>query len=140
MLNRAVRIGTRTSPLALRQVDEVAGFIKTSHPEFRFEVIGIDTYGDKDKKTPISDLEGSDFFTREIEDALLKREIDFAVHSAKDLPDVIPRGLRVAALTESVDPYDALVSRGNLKLDELPPGARIGASSQRRKEQLKKYR
>lgn len=139
-LSRTIRIGTRTSPLALKQVDEVTESLKRLYPEIGFEVIGIDTYGDKDKATPISDVEGSDFFTREIEDALLKGEIDFAVHSAKDLPDMIPEGLHIAALTGSIDPYDALVSKGDLKLDELPCGAKIGTSSLRRKAQLKSYR
>ena len=137
---KTYRIGTRKSPLALKQVDEAITFLKESDPESRFEIVGIDTYGDKDKVTPISNIEGTDFFTREIEEALLKGEIDLAVHSAKDLPDVIPAGLYVAAVTKSIDPYDALVSKGNLKLDELPFGARIGTSSLRRKQQLKSYR
>lgn len=135
-----LRIGTRKSPLALKQVDEVMGHLKKFEPEFNFEIVGIDTYGDKDKITPISEIEGSDFFTREIEESLLKGEIDFAVHSAKDLPDAIPEGLYVAAITKSIDPYDALVSRDNLRIDNLKIGAKIGASSLRRKTQLKKYR
>ncbi|MBI5143573.1 MAG: hydroxymethylbilane synthase [Candidatus Omnitrophica bacterium] len=139
-MGKIYRIGTRTSPLALRQVDEVAAYLKKSDPGFRFKIVGIDTYGDKDKFTPISDIEGSDFFTREIENALLKGRIDFAVHSAKDMPDAIPEGLHIAAITKSIDPYDALVSKGNLKLDELPFVARIGTSSLRRKQQLKSYR
>lgn len=139
-MGKTYRIGTRTSPLALRQVDEAVAYLKKSDPDFRFEIVGIETYGDKDKYTPISKVEGSDFFTREIEDALLKGEIDFAVHSAKDLPDVIPNGLYIAAITESLDPHDALVSKSNLKLSELPNGAKIGTSSQRRKAQLGRYR
>jgi len=134
------RIGTRRSPLALKQVEEVLGTLRKSYPEFKAEIVGIDTYGDRDRTTPISEIEGSDFFTREIDDALLKGEIDFAVHSAKDLPDIIPEGLMIAAITKSIDPYDALVSKEGLRIDELPKGAKIGASSMRRKMQLKKYR
>ena len=134
------RVGTRTSPLALRQVEEVIGFLREFYPDIKTEIIGIDTYGDKDKITPISEMEGTDFFTREIEEALLKGEIDLAVHSAKDLPDKIPEGLYLAAITKSIDPYEALVSRNNRKLSEIPYGAEIGASSQRRKTQLKAYR
>lgn len=139
-MDKTYRIGTRKSPLALKQVDEVICALKEPHPDLNFEIVGIETYGDKDKITPISEIEGSDFFSREIEEALLRREIDFAVHSAKDLPDEIPKGLIIAVFTKSIDPYDALVSKGDLKIDELRFGAKIGASSQRRKTQLKKYR
>ena len=134
------RIGTRTSPLALKQVEEVLEALKKSYPEISLTVIGMETYGDKDRATPISEVEGSDFFTKEIDRALLSGEIDFAVHSAKDVPEVLAEGLRVAAFTESIDPYDVLVSKDGLKLNELPFGARIGTSSARRKEALKKFR
>jgi len=105
----------------------------------RFEVKTYDTSGDRDKITPISKIEGGDFFTDTIEKALLNGKIDVAIHSAKDLPDVIDE-LVVCALTKSIDPYDVLISKRNLKLDELPYGAKIGTSSLRRKEQLKKFR
>ena len=134
------KVGTRTSPLALKQVDEVISHLKGHYKDINIEIVGIDTYGDKDKATPISDIEGTDFFTREIDDALLQDEIDFAVHSAKDLPDKISEGLFVAAITKSIDPDEALVSKYNLKIDELKKGARIGASSKRRKSQLLAYR
>ncbi len=137
---KTYRIGTRTSPLALRQVEEILLVLRKFYPDFKAEVIGIDTYGDKDKITPVSQIEGTDFFTREIDDALLKWEIDFAVHSAKDLLDTLKEGLVIAAQTKSIDPYDALVSKNGLKLAELPQGARIGTSSFRRKTQLSRYR
>jgi len=155
-MERTYRIGARKSPLSLKQVEEIIQKLKLFYPHFSYEIVGIDTTGDKDKITPISEIEGSDFFTKEIEEALLKgeidpstsfringegsRTIDFAVHSAKDLPDRIPKGLIIAAITKSIDPYDALVSKGNLRIDQLPKGAKIGASSMRRKIQLKKYR
>ncbi|PIP20203.1 MAG: hydroxymethylbilane synthase [Candidatus Omnitrophica bacterium CG23_combo_of_CG06-09_8_20_14_all_40_11] len=137
---KTYRIGTRTSLLALKQVEEVVSNLKKFYPDLNVEIIGIDTYGDKDKFTPISQIEGSDFFTREIDEALLKGEIDFVVHSAKDLPDNLAPGLFIAAITKSIDPYDALVSKNNLTLDELKVGAKIGTSSLRRKIQLKNYR
>ena len=140
MFTRALRVGTRRSPLALRQVDEVIGHLKEFYPEIGIEITGIDTYGDRDKITPISDIEGTDFFTREIEEALLRGRVDFAVHSAKDMPDEIPDGLCVAATTKPIDNSDALISKDNLKIAELKSGARIGASSQRRKLQLMRYR
>ena len=139
-MERTYRIGTRTSPLALKQVEEALVMLRRFYPGMRSKVIGIDTYGDKDKATPISEIEGTDFFTREIDEALLKDEIDFAVHSAKDLPDELRAGLVISALTECLDPYDALVSKSGLTLDKLQEGARIGTSSLRRKAQLKEYR
>jgi hydroxymethylbilane synthase len=137
---KTYRIGTRTSPLALMQVREVLLTLRKFYPDFETEVIGMDTYGDKDKSTPISQIEGTDFFTREIDDALLKGEIDFAVHSAKDLPDSLRDGLTVLAMTKSIDPHDALVSKSGLELDKLPRRARIGTASLRRKQGLKRYR
>lgn len=134
------RIGCRRSPLALKQAVEIVEKLNFFYPAANYEVAGIDTYGDKDKTTPISEIEGTDFFTREIEEALLDGRIDFAVHSAKDMPDELPKGLTVAAMTRQIDPYDALVSRDNLTIDQLPLNARIGSSSLRRKAQLKKYR
>ena len=145
---KTYRTGTRTSPLALKQVEEILQILRKFYPDFKAEVVGIDTYGDKDRATPISEVEGSDFFTREIDEALLRgeidpersRSIDFAVHSAKDLPEQIPEGLYIVAITKSIDSYDALVSKNGLKLAELPHGARIGTSSFRRKTQLREYR
>ena len=139
-MERNYKIGTRTSPLALKQVEEVLGELVKFYPALRADIIGIETYGDKDKDTPISDIEGSDFFTREIDEALLRGDIDFAVHSAKDLPDRVRDGLCISAITQAIDSYDALVSKEGLKLAELPFGARIGTSSSRRKGQLKAYR
>jgi hydroxymethylbilane synthase len=137
---KVIKIGTRTSPLALKQVEEFKRISKRINNTVEFQIVGIDTYGDKDKKTSISVMEGTDFFTREIDDALLYGRIDFALHSAKDLPDVLREGLAVAAITSSIDPYDVLVSKNRLKLDKFPFAAKIGTSSIRRKKQLKEYR
>ena len=137
---KTYRIGTRTSPLALRQVEEILRALRKFYPGFKAEVISIYTYGDRDKITPISEIEGTDFFTKEIDEALLKSRVDFAVHSAKDLPEQIPEGLYIVAITKSIDSYDALVSKNDLSLEELPFGARIGTSSLRREQQLKSYR
>ena len=137
---RTFKVGTRSSRLALKQVDEVIGALKRIYPDREVDIVVIDTYGDKDKLTPISDIEGSDFFTREIDAALLAEDIDLAVHSAKDLPDRLADGLEIVLTTSSIDPYDCLVSRDGLKLKGLPHAATIGTSSQRRKAQLKRYR
>ena len=136
----ALKVGTRRSPLALRQVDEVLRHLSEFYPQISIEVIGIDTYGDMNKVTPISHIEGTDFFTREVEDALLTGRVDFAVHSAKDMPDKMRVGLCIAAVTRPIDNSDALVSKDGLKIEDLKNGARIGASSRRRKSQLKRYR
>lgn len=134
------RIGTRRSPLALKQVEEVLKELRKFYPWIKTEIFGIDTYGDKDKITPISQIEGSDFFTREIDASLLEGKIDFAVHSAKDLPGTPAKGLCIAAITKAVFFYDALVSKDNLELKELKARAKIGTSSQRRKSQLLAFR
>ncbi|MCG2705192.1 MAG: hydroxymethylbilane synthase, partial [Candidatus Omnitrophica bacterium] len=133
---QVIRIGTRPSPLAKKQAEEIAKRI----PQFRVNITAIDTKGDLDKQTPLFGREDSDLFTREIEEALLKGDIDAAVHSAKDLESNIPSGLVIAAMTRSISPLECLVSRGNLSLNELPPGARVGTSSLKRKESLLRFR
>lgn len=139
-MGKYYRAGTRTSPLALRQVEEVLADLEEFYPEFKTEIIGIETYGDKDRVTPIPEVEGGDFFTREIDTSLLSGRIDFAVHSAKDLPDKLREGLSIAALTKPLDTHDVLVSKSGLALEALPLNARIATSSLRRKQALKKYR
>lgn len=131
-----LRVGTRPSPLAIKQVDE----LKKIFPQVGFSAAVIPTTGDKDKITPLTSVEEADFFTREIDEALLRGEIDIALHSSKDLPDKLNRGLRVVLETRSISPFDALVSRGRLKLSQLPCSTRVGASSRRRKEQIRELR
>ena len=127
-----LRVGTRPSPLAIKQVDE----LKRLFPRINFEVVIIPTKGDKDKITSLGKAEGSDFFTREIDLALLRGEIDLALHSSKDLPDKLNEGLRIVLETKSISPFDVLVSKGGLKLRDLPYASRVGTSSQRRKDQI----
>jgi len=142
---KIIKIGARPSKLSLKQVEEVIEKLRNlTKVSYTFEIKTYKTTGDIDKETSISEIEGSDFFTDTIEKALLNNEIDVAVHSAKDLPDVIPKGLKIVAITKSLNPFDALVVREELKkfgrLDKLPKGAVVGASSIRRKEALRKYR
>ena len=139
-MERIIRIGTRKSPLALKQVEEVLEALKQREIFFSYEVVGLETPGDLDKTTFFSEVEGNDFFTRTLDEALLKGIVDCVVHSAKDLPEPIPGGLEIAALMPSLEPSDALVSKANLKLCELFSGARIGVSSFRRKAQIRKFR
>lgn len=132
-----LKIGTRPSQLAIRQVEEIRSLL----PKIRFKVFPIETAGDRDKLTSISDAEGSDFFTHEIESALLAGRIDAAVHSAKDLEEKTPDGLVVAVITPSISPYECLVSRAPYKtLATLPYRSVIGTSSRKRKEAVLKFR
>lgn len=131
-----VRVGSRSSALALKQVDEVEKLL----PNVEFERVLFDTAGDIDRKTSLLDRENTDFFTDTIEAALITGEIDIAVHSAKDLEDNPPAELIVAAMTKSKSPYDAIVSRDGLKLDELPQGSVVGTSSRKRRDAILGYR
>lgn len=131
-----LRVGTRPSPLALKQVEEVEKKIQ----DIGFQPVIIQTKGDKDKVTPLTLLEKTDFFSYEIEQALLKDEIDVAVHSAKDLEENIPEELVIAAVTSSISRFDCLVSQEGYTFDTLPEKAIVGTSSNNRKEGVKRYR
>ncbi len=113
--------------------------MRARFPEMEFVVVPITTDGDRHKSAPLLSMERG-MFVKEIELALLNGEIDFAVHSAKDLPSSLPDGLVLAAFTEREDPRDVLVSRLSLPFNDLPQGARLGTSSPRRTAQLKAHR
>jgi len=108
--------------------------------EVAAELVVIRTSGDRDLQTSLRVIGGKGIFTKELEDALLEERIDLAVHSMKDMPTALPAGLEIAAICEREDVRDALISRGGLKLEKLPSGARIGTSSLRRQAQLRHYR
>lgn len=135
-MKETLRLGCRLSPLSLKQADEIKGVF----PFIDFKVITYQTQGDRDKHTPFARFEGSDFFTRQLEEGLLKGEIDVAVHSAKDLEENPPCGLTIAAITASISLDECLVSRGNKLLRELAPGSRVATSSSKRKNALLRYR
>ena len=126
-------IGTRGSELALWQARHVAERLKKDHPELEVELKTIKTRGDKILDTPLALIGGKGLFTKEIEEALLDRSIDLAVHSVKDLPTDLPDGLRLTAVLEREDPRDVFISRDGKQLHELLPGSKIGTSSLRRK-------
>jgi len=135
-----LRLGTRGSQLALAQSRHMARLLQSHLPDLEIEEIVIKTAGDQrslqfPKLAPASG-DGKGIFTREIEHALLNNEIDFAVHSQKDLPPQMPPGLILAATPQRETAADALVSRENDSLKTLPPQARIGTSSLRRQSQL----
>ena len=134
-----IKIGTRASKLALYQAELVRSKLKTSFPLLEFQLVKIRTKGDMIRRGAIGSI-GPGIFTREIENALLAKEIDLAVHSAKDLASELPQGLVLGAILEREDPRDCLVARQKQTLDQLRPGAKIGTSSLRRKAQLKHLR
>lgn len=133
MEKRKIRIVSRQSPLALLQVEEAMSLAGITD----YEVIKTTSYGDRHKELSLMD-EGlaQDFFTRELDEALLEGRADIAVHSAKDLPYPLPDGIDLLALTEGKDSSDSLVARDGLTLDTLPAGSRIGTSSAQRKAEL----
>jgi hydroxymethylbilane synthase len=125
-----IRVGTRPSRLAIKQVEEIERRLR---PQIRIDIVPIETEGDRDKITPLAQREGSDFFTYDIEKALYKGTIEAAVHSAKDLEQPALPGLVIAAMTASLSPFECLVSKNNRTLDGLPAGSRIGTSSRKRR-------
>ena len=133
--NRRIFVGSRRSRLATLQSRSVIAILRELHPDLEFDLIEITTSGDRNKKTSLEILGGEGVFVKELEEALLQRKIDMAVHSAKDMPTDIPEGLRLAAVTERVDPRDVIISRSG-KLAELSQGAKIGTGSQRRAVQI----
>lgn len=132
---KKVVIGSRGSALAAAQTKWVADVISRSHRDTIVEIKQIKTKGDGDSSAAAFDT-GVGVFVREIQTALLNGEIDLAVHSLKDLPVKPTEGIMLAAITERVDPRDALISKGRIPLAELPAGVRIGTSSPRRKAQV----
>ena len=134
-MERSLRIGTRKSPLALAQTEEIAARLRDRFPALQFEVVSMSTGGDRSKDAPLLSL-GRGTFVKEIEAALLTGEIDLAVHSAKDLPASSTDGLTIAAFGSREDARDVLVDRWKVSFAGLPAGARIGTGSPRRTAQL----
>jgi hydroxymethylbilane synthase len=120
----SIKVGARNSPLSRAQVAEIAQVVD-------MQVDWVETSGDLDKKTSLRTLGKSDFFTRELDAMLLNKQIRAAIHSAKDLPDPLPKGLSIAALTAPIDERDALV------FDRLPESPLIATSSERREEAVR---
>lgn len=134
-----ITIGTRGSQLALWQSNWVRDEIIRQYPDVDVELQTISTRGDRilDVSLPKLGEQGKGLFTKELEDAILEGRIDIAVHSLKDLPTVLPVGLRIGAICKREDVRDALVTGNGIDLfDDLPPGARLGTSSLRRQAQL----
>jgi hydroxymethylbilane synthase len=133
---RKIIVGSRRSKLALTQTNWVMDQLKKLDPRFEFEVKEIVTKGDQIQDVTLSKVGGKGLFVKEIEQAMIDKEIDMAVHSMKDMPAVLPDGLTIGCIPFREDHRDALISRGHVKLKDLKPGAIIGTSSLRRSAQL----
>ncbi len=139
---RFLTVGTRGSPLARAQADEVRRLLAAAHSVAESDIViePITTGGDRATDRPISEAGGKGLFTKEIELALIEGMIDIAVHSAKDLATILPPGLALAVCPKRADVRDAWVANGAIALHDLPPGARIGTSSIRRAAQMLRAR
>lgn len=135
-----LRIATRKSLLALWQAEYVADALRRLHPGLQVELVRMSTQGDKILDTPLAKVGGKGLFVKELEQGLLREEVDIAVHSMKDVPVVLPDDLHIAVICEREDPRDAFVSNHWQHLDALPPGARLGTSSLRRQSQVRERR
>ena len=135
-----LRIGTRGSRLALFQANWVKKKLKQAPSRLRVTLVKIKTTGDKIQDAPLAKIGGKGLFVKEIEEALLAKRIDLAIHSIKDVPTEFPEGLHLSAITKREDPRDAFISREGIPLKDLLLGAKIGTSSLRRQAQLLHFR
>lgn len=138
-MRRKLIVGSRSSKLAAIQTESVVTKIREANPDLEVSISKIVTKGDRNRRTQLDRMAGIGVFVKEIEEALLDGRIDIAVHSLKDVPTEMPQELCLLAVTERLDPRDVLVSRTG-RLDEIPPGSKIGTGSLRRTVQLAQYR
>jgi hydroxymethylbilane synthase len=137
---RALRIGTRGSALARRQVEIVTEALRARYPGMEIETVVLQTEGDRRADVSLEEMGGQGVFVKDIEGRLLAGEVDLAVHSLKDMPADSPQGLALAAVLPRGDARDALVARDGRTLAQLPQGARIGSDSRRRAVQALEMR
>ncbi|MER8365242.1 hydroxymethylbilane synthase [Mesorhizobium sp. M1348] len=141
-MQTTLKIGTRGSPLALAQAHETQARLMAAHgmPAEAFEVVVISTSGDRIQDRPLSEAGGKGLFTKEIEEALLARRIDIAVHSSKDMPTLLPEGLELSAFLPREDARDAFIGKAARTIAGLPQGAKVGSSSLRRQALIRRMR
>jgi hydroxymethylbilane synthase len=141
---RPLRVGTRGSPMALRQATLVRDRLVAAHPELAIagavEIVTIRTTGDRVQDRLLAEIGGKGLFAKEIEEALLARRIDLAVHSLKDLETWLPDGLAIACVLPRDDPHDAFVSQTGASFAAFPRGTKVGTASLRRQAQLLRHR
>ena len=136
MSKKVVKVGTRDSILAMWQTQFVVDELKKVTDEYEFEIISLKTKGDKILDVALAKIGDKGLFTKELEVGLLAGEIDFAVHSMKDMPTALPEGLQISSMLKRHNPADAFVSDKYNSFMELPEGAKVGTSSLRRRAQL----
>jgi len=134
-----VIIGTRGSKLALVQAKQIQKELNETHKNFSFEIKVIHTTGDKILDAPLSKIGEQGLFTKELENSLLAKEIDLAVHSLKDVPTRLPEGLILSAINKRITPFDVYISKNGTKIEDLKDGDTVATSSMRRKSQLLAY-
>ncbi len=140
MYSRTLRIATRQSPLALWQANHVRDLLLNKWPNLQIELLPMSTSGDKFIKDKLLAVGGKGLFVKELEEALLDKRADFAVHSSKDMPAEFPEGLSLAAICKRDNPFDVFVSYQHTDLQTLPAHSIVGTSSLRRQSQLLAYR
>lgn len=140
MKKKIIRIATRQSPLALWQANHVRELLLKQWPNTTIELLPMVTSGDKFQKDKLLAVGGKGLFVKELEEALLDKRADLAVHSTKDMPAQFPDGLTIAAICKRDNPFDALISRTYASLNDLPKNAVVGTASLRRQSQLLAYR
>jgi porphobilinogen deaminase len=142
MQTKPFRIGTRGSPLALAQAHETRDRLMAAHGlrAEDFEIVVLSTKGDRITDRALSEIGGKGLFTQELEEQLLSGELDFAVHSSKDMPTVLPEGLHLSTFLPREDVRDAFIGRTSKTLVGLPEGATVGSSSLRRQALIRRLR
>jgi hydroxymethylbilane synthase len=133
----SIHVGARESPLSQIQYHEVLRELRQYHPDVHFEPLFVKSTGDIDKKTSLRTLNKTDFFTKEIDEMVLKGECRIGIHSAKDLPEPLTAGLKMIALTKGVDPADVIVLKSHATPDTLPTPIVVATSSERREESVR---
>ena len=134
-----VRIGTRGSPLALWQARWAATALQHRHAALKTEIVVIKTAGDRNRRDPLPQIGGKGLFVKDIEEALLRGEIEVAVHSMKDMPTDLPDGLHVSAVPRRAEVRDAFIGKGGRRLSRIDGPWRIGTGSLRRQAQLRAF-
>ncbi|MBE9520099.1 MAG: hydroxymethylbilane synthase [Proteobacteria bacterium] len=135
-MRQHIKIGTRGSLLATTQSTWVKNQIESQHPQTTVELVKIVTKGDKILDVPLAKVGGKGLFVKELEEALLRNDVDLAVHSMKDVPSELPDELHLGIIPLRENPFDAFISNKYGSLNELPEGAKVGTSSLRRRAQL----
>lgn len=140
LTSNKIRIGTRTSKLALAQVEEVKSLLSPYLQNLEIEIVRITTSGDQIQDRNLAEIGGKGLFIKELEEALIQNKIDIAVHSAKDVPPFLHEATQLAAFTQRFDARDCLISKNFAAISDLPNGAIVGTSSARRKAILLRLR